>query len=197
MCGISGVFSVVPLNPVAEQAGLERMRRSLQHRGPDGSGMKLFEHAALVHNRLAIIDLSTGEQPLLNRAGTICIAFNGEIYNYRELRTRYPDYPFRTQSDTEVILAIYESEGIAGFGKLRGMYAFSLWDTRPRERPVKGRRDDLSADIEQFRQRVFETERAWLDALGALTDAQSEVEAEQSYGSKSYGAVERPGSRHD
>lgn len=130
MCGISGVFSVVPLNPVAEQAGLERMRRSLQHRGPDGSGMKLFEHAALVHNRLAIIDLSTGEQPLLNRAGTICIAFNGEIYNYRELRTRYPDYPFRTQSDTEVILAIYESEGIAGFGKLRGMYAFSLWDTR-------------------------------------------------------------------
>lgn len=130
MCGISGLFSVVRLDPAKEQAGLERMQRSLRHRGPDGSGIKVFGHAALVHNRLAIIDLHTGEQPLMNQAGDICIVFNGEIYNYREMRAHYPDYPFRTQSDTEVIVAAYERDGIAGFGKLRGMYAFSLWDMR-------------------------------------------------------------------
>jgi asparagine synthase (glutamine-hydrolysing) len=130
MCGISGLFSVAPLEPAKERAGLDRMQRSLQHRGPDGSGQRVFSHAALVHNRLAIIDLDTGEQPLMNRAGDICIVFNGEIYNYRELRAQYSGYPFQTQSDTEVIVAAYVTDGIAGFGKLRGMYAFSLWDER-------------------------------------------------------------------
>jgi len=128
MCGISGFFSVAPINAAQERAGLERMQRSLRHRGPDAIGTKVFEHAALVHNRLAIIDLDTGEQPLLNHAGDLCIVFNGEIYNYRELREHYSQYPFQTRSDTEVILAAYTIDGIAGFGKLRGMYAFSLWD---------------------------------------------------------------------
>ena len=130
MCGISGLFSVARLDPATERVGLDRMQRALQHRGPDGSGMKIFGHAALVHNRLAIIDLKTGEQPLMNPAGDICIVFNGEIYNYREMKALYSQYPFRTQSDTEVIIAAYAIDGVAGFGKLRGMYAFSIWDER-------------------------------------------------------------------
>ncbi|MCB1919476.1 MAG: asparagine synthase (glutamine-hydrolyzing) [Candidatus Competibacteraceae bacterium] len=129
MCGLSGFFSAPPFDPSAEMARLERMRMALAHRGPDGSGIEIFNQAALIHNRLAIIDLAGGHQPLFGASGA-CIVFNGEIYNYRELRARLPDYPFRTYSDTEVIVALYESEGIAGFRHLRGMYAFALWDGR-------------------------------------------------------------------
>ena len=129
MCGLSGFFSATPLAPPAETVRLDRMRAALAHRGPDGSGIEIFDRAALVHNRLAIIDLAGGHQPLFGAAGT-CIVFNGEIYNYRELRARLPDYPFHTHSDTEVIVALYEREGLAGFRHLRGMYAFALWDGR-------------------------------------------------------------------
>lgn len=129
MCGLSGFFSATPLEPAAETVRLDRMRAALAHRGPDGSGIEIFDRAALVHNRLAIIDLAGGHQPLYGAAGT-CIVFNGEIYNYRELRARLPDYPFRTRSDTEVIVALYEREGLTGFRHLRGMYAFALWDGR-------------------------------------------------------------------
>ncbi|MCP5159881.1 MAG: asparagine synthase (glutamine-hydrolyzing) [Gammaproteobacteria bacterium] len=127
MCGLSGFFSATRLDPLAEAARLERMRAALVHRGPDGSGIELFDQAALIHNRLAIIDLAGGHQPLFGASG-VCIVFNGEIYNYRELRMRLPNYPFRTRSDTEIIVALYEMEGIAGFRHLRGMYAFALWD---------------------------------------------------------------------
>ncbi len=127
MCGLSGFFSATPLDPSLEAARLERMRIALAHRGPDGHGVEVFHRAALIHNRLSIIDLDTGHQPLFGAAGT-CIVFNGEIYNYRELRARLQDYPFRTRSDTEVIVALYETEGLAGFRHLRGMYAFALWD---------------------------------------------------------------------
>ena len=130
MCGISGFFSVVPINPMQERACLERMRRSLLHRGPDGGGTKIFDHASLVHNRLAIIDLNGGAQPMSNAGGDVAIVFNGEIYNYRELREHYGSYPFMTQSDTEVIIAAYTIDGVAGFAKLQGMFAFALWDVR-------------------------------------------------------------------
>jgi asparagine synthase (glutamine-hydrolysing) len=129
MCGISGFFSVPTIQPKNEAERLEQMRAALTHRGPDGSGIELFDQAALVHNRLAIIDLEGGRQPFFGHAGT-CISFNGEIYNYRELRTRMGTYPFQTQSDTEVIVALYETEGISGFNRLRGMFAFALWDGR-------------------------------------------------------------------
>lgn len=117
MCGLSGFFSVSSLDPPAETARLERMRTALAHRGPDGSGIEIFDQAVLIHNRLAIIDLAGGHQPLFGASGA-CIVFNGEIYNYRELRARLADYPFRTHSDTEVIVALYETEGIAGFRHL-------------------------------------------------------------------------------
>lgn len=127
MCGLSGFFSAAPLQPAAEAARLERMRAALAHRGPDGSGIEVFDQAVLIHNRLAIIDVAGGHQPLFGACGT-CVVFNGEIYNYRQLRERLSDYPFRTQSDTEVIVALYERKGLAGFRHLRGMYAFALWD---------------------------------------------------------------------
>jgi len=128
MCGISGFFSNVPLIEGEERGRLSRMRDALAHRGPDGHGLRVFGHAALVHNRLAIIDLETGQQPLASASGQAHVVFNGEIYNFRELRTQLGDYPFRTRSDTEVILALYEKEGPAGWRRLRGMYAFALWD---------------------------------------------------------------------
>lgn len=127
MCGVSGFFSVSPIQPENEAEKLERMRMALAHRGPDGSGIEKFDHAALIHNRLAIIDLEGGRQPLFGHAGT-CISFNGEIYNYRELRERLGTYPFRTHSDTEVIVALYETEGVSGLNHLQGMFAFALWD---------------------------------------------------------------------
>ncbi|MBS1213811.1 MAG: asparagine synthase (glutamine-hydrolyzing) [Proteobacteria bacterium] len=128
MCGISGFFSQPPIDEAAQIPKLEKMRAALAHRGPDGSGITTFRHAALVHNRLAIIDLDGGAQPLSGASGDTSIVFNGEIYNYRELRASLKHYPFRTHSDTEVLLALYETEGTAGWRRLRGMYAFALWD---------------------------------------------------------------------
>lgn len=128
MCGISGYFSIAPLAEVRERERLAQMREALAHRGPDGHGVTVFGHAALVHNRLAIIDLATGQQPLASASGQAHVVFNGEIYNFRELRAELADYPFSTRSDTEVILALYEKEGPAGWRRLRGMYAFALWD---------------------------------------------------------------------
>lgn len=129
MCGISGLFSATVLDESVE-ADIARMRHALEHRGPDGHGTSRFEHAVLVHNRLAIIDLVSGDQPMSTDDGSVCLVFNGEIYNYRELRSRLSDYEFRTQSDTEVILALYRKYGIDGLGALRGMYAIALWDQR-------------------------------------------------------------------
>jgi asparagine synthase (glutamine-hydrolysing) len=128
MCGISGFFSVSTVDIEAEAPRLEKMRVALAHRGPNGSGIEIFLHAALVHNRLAIIDLPGGGQPLFGASGKTCIVFNGEIYNYRELRASLQGYPFRTHSDTETLVALYETEGVAGWRRLRGMYAFALWD---------------------------------------------------------------------
>ncbi len=128
MCGIGGFFSTQPVDAAAGAESLTRMRTALAHRGPDGSGIETFTHAALVHTRLAIIDLAGGRQPLHSPSGRTCVVFNGEIYNYRELRARLSDYPFRTHSDTEVIVALYETEGVEGWRRLRGMFAFALWD---------------------------------------------------------------------
>lgn len=128
MCGIGGVFSTQPVDAAAAEETLTRMCAALAHRGPDGSGIEIFDHAAMVHTRLAIIDLAGGHQPLYSPSGKTCIVFNGEIYNYGELRVCLRGYPFRTHSDTEVIVALYETEGVEGWRRLRGMFAFALWD---------------------------------------------------------------------
>src|SRR5919199_374071 len=113
MCGICGIWNTDgrPVDP----ALLVRMRDSLAHRGPDGAGAVVFDEAGLGlgHRRLSIIDLATGDQPMANQDESIWVVFNGEIYNYRELRDelRAAGYVFRTASDTEVILHAYAAYG--------------------------------------------------------------------------------------
>lgn len=111
------------------------MQSSLTHRGPDGDGLFHEGPIALAHQRLSIIDLSGGAQPLLSRCGDLVLVANGEIYNYPEIRNRFKNngYEFKTQSDCEVILPLYEKYGNDCVSHLRGMFAFALWDkTRKR-----------------------------------------------------------------
>lgn len=108
------------------------MVHAIAHRGPDGNGLLIQKHAALGHARLAIIDIEGGNQPMSSPDGEVSIVFNGEIYNFNELRRQLLacGCTFRTASDTEVILQIYLREGSQGFSRLRGMYAFAIWDGR-------------------------------------------------------------------
>jgi asparagine synthase (glutamine-hydrolysing) len=133
MCGIVGWFSSRPV--AAESAGrLQAMVDSLAHRGPDGQGALLTGNAALGHTRLAIIDPDGGAQPMSNESGTVHIVFNGEIYNFGAIREALirDGIGFHTHSDTEVILKLYEHHGWESFARLRGMYAFAIWDGRSR-----------------------------------------------------------------
>lgn len=126
MCGIAGIVA-----PEAQryERPLRRMVDSLGHRGPDGSGVHFFRNCALGHTRLSIVDLDTGNQPMLSAGGSAGITFNGEIYGYKVLRESLgKSYPFRTSSDTEVILASYHHNGKQWIEALPGMYSFALWD---------------------------------------------------------------------
>ncbi|MER3546464.1 MAG: asparagine synthase (glutamine-hydrolyzing) [Rhodanobacteraceae bacterium] len=133
MCGIAGWFRVA----ARLENGAERLRASnqvLRHRGPEGEAALEIDHVGMAHTRLAFIDLPGGQQPMWSADRRAVIVFNGEIFNYRELRRHYQarGIPFVTQSDTEVILAAYQAEGKAGFRRLRGMFAFALWDLAER-----------------------------------------------------------------
>lgn len=109
------------------------MAATLRHRGPDGDGILIEGPVGLAHRRLSIIDLEGGAQPMESAGARSVITYNGAIYNYRALRERLADgYAFRTRSDTEVILALYEARGEAGLEELRGMFAFALWDRERR-----------------------------------------------------------------
>jgi asparagine synthase (glutamine-hydrolysing) len=132
MCGIAGIADVTG-RPVDERL-LQAMTSVQAHRGPDGEAVVCRGAAGLGHRRLAIIDLSTGDQPMSSDDGHVWIVFNGEIYNYRELRRELETLGarFRTQSDTEVILRAYESGGPACVSQLRGMFAFAILDERRR-----------------------------------------------------------------
>jgi asparagine synthase (glutamine-hydrolysing) len=129
MCGISGIFDTRLRRPIARDA-IQRMNDSQSHRGPDESGLHLEPGLGLGHRRLSIIDLSTGQQPLFNHDGSVAIVFNGEIYNYQDLIPELTKlgYVFRTKSDTEVIVHAWEAWGEACVNRLRGMFAFGLWD---------------------------------------------------------------------
>ncbi len=129
MCGICGIVNVNGLPPEATRL-LPGMVGTLRHRGPDQDGLWNDSHAAFGHARLSIIDLSDGRQPMSNEDGTVWIAFNGEIYNYRELRQDLEarGHRFRTHSDTEVLVHLYEERGIEGVSALRGMFAYAIWD---------------------------------------------------------------------
>ena len=129
MCGIAGWFESSAIAPTRIKE-LEQMSLAIEHRGPDGVGHKIIEYAAFAHRRLAIIDLAGGQQPMLDDTGQVMLTFNGEIYNYQALKIQLEaeGCQFRSASDTEVILQLYQKKGIEGFSQLRGMYAFGLWD---------------------------------------------------------------------
>jgi asparagine synthase (glutamine-hydrolysing) len=132
MCGIAGFSGDF------ERSLLERMNAAIAHRGPDDAGI-LFDPAArlgLAHRRLSIIDLSPrGHQPMWDVTGRVAITFNGEIYNYRELRRELVEdgYAFQSHSDTEVLLNLYLRDGDKMLSRLNGIFAFAIWDTRSRE----------------------------------------------------------------
>jgi len=115
-----------------ERAQIEDMLRPMAHRGPDGQGIHLDRNVALGHLRLSFIDLATGAQPMTNEDETVWITFNGEIYNYQHLRARLiaKGHVFKTQSDTEVIIHLYEELGPDCVRELRGMFALAIWDSR-------------------------------------------------------------------
>ncbi len=126
MCGIGGI-----IKPKVDEKALKSMVAVQHHRGPDGSGIYISPTgiAGLAHNRLSIIDLSqAGDQPMTSANGRLTIVFNGEIYNYLELKAELSEYPYRSRSDTEVILAAYQRWGEACLEHFIGMFAFLLWD---------------------------------------------------------------------
>ena len=131
MCGIVGILNRGDGRP-PDLAVLEAMNATLVHRGPDDNGTYLSGPVALGMRRLSIIDLDSGEQPIGNEDGSIQIVFNGEIYNYPELRERLlaRGHRFRTHSDTETIVHAYEEWGYGFLDELNGMFAFALWDER-------------------------------------------------------------------
>ena len=129
MCGICGIVDYQGGGADFERR-LPPMVTSLRHRGPDQSGTWRNDHAALGHARLSIIDLTDGRQPLSNEDDTVWIAYNGEVYNFSEMRDdlRSRGHQFRTGTDTEVIVHLYEEHGIDCVQHLRGMFAFAIWD---------------------------------------------------------------------
>ncbi len=133
MCGIAGIFNFGSLAPV-DPAALARATAAMVHRGPDDEGFYIDGELGLGNRRLSIIDLPGGHQPISNEDGTVWITFNGEIYNYRDLRQDLETrgHRFRTASDTEAIVHLYEEYGLDSLHQLRGMFAFALWDGRQR-----------------------------------------------------------------
>ncbi len=133
MCGLAAIFAYHAEAPPVDEAELLRMRERMMARGPDGAGLWVSDErrVGLAHRRLAIIELSAlGAQPMVSQDGRFHIVFNGEIYNYQTLRNELEGggYRFRSHSDTEVLLALFGALGTAMLGRLRGMFAFAIWD---------------------------------------------------------------------
>ncbi len=140
MCGICGIAIPKQLNGRVNESRLVAMRDSLTHRGPDDADILIDGSVGLGHRRLSIVDLGGGGQPMANEDDSVWIAFNGEIYNHRELRPMLEErgHLYRSSSDTETIIHLYEEFGLRGVEKLRGMFAYAIWDG-PRRRLVIAR----------------------------------------------------------
>ena len=127
MCGICGIYGA------PDKALVKKMADVMRHRGPDGEGFYVDDAVSLGHRRLAIIDLSTrGNQPMCNEDQTIWISFNGEIYNFKELRAELEKkgHEFKSATDTEAVIHLYEEEGIESLKRLNGIFAFAIWDAK-------------------------------------------------------------------
>ncbi|SIT98194.1 asparagine synthase (glutamine-hydrolysing) [Epilithonimonas bovis DSM 19482] len=127
MCGIVCVFDTKQKSDAIRPQILE-MSKKIRHRGPDWSGIYQNDNVIFSHERLAIVDPTSGKQPLFTKDKKVALAVNGEIYNHQELRKEFPDYDFLTQSDCEVILALYRRDGKNFLEKLNGIFAFALYD---------------------------------------------------------------------
>ncbi|MDC1327139.1 asparagine synthase (glutamine-hydrolyzing) [Ulvibacter sp.] len=134
MCGIAGIYHFEKQRPINTDR-LKKMADIIQYRGPDGEGFYVDQNIGLGHRRLSIIDLQTGDQPMLSDDKQKALVFNGEIYNYIELRQQLKQkgYVFRTDSDTEVVIKAYEEWGYECQNKFNGMWAFALWDKSKQE----------------------------------------------------------------
>jgi asparagine synthase (glutamine-hydrolysing) len=191
VCGIVGIVRADDSD--VDQAVLRRMCEAIRHRGPDDEGFYLNGPAGLGLRRLAIIDLKSGQQPIHNQDRTAWIVFNGEIYNYRELRARLEKlgHTFYTNSDTEAIIHAYDRYGRDCPQHLRGMFAFAIWDERTQElflaRDRVGKKPLLYAEVKG--QLIFASE---FSALLLHPDISRDVEAEAIHYYLSYMCVPAP-----
>jgi asparagine synthase (glutamine-hydrolysing) len=129
MCGIVCAFNLKGNNKEI-RSNVLKMSQKVRHRGPDWSGIYSSKNAILAHERLAIVDPTSGKQPILSEDSLKVIAVNGEIYNHKNLKnTLTSSYNFRTESDCEVILALYEEKGVEFLNELNGIFAFALYDS--------------------------------------------------------------------
>lgn len=132
MCGINGIYGIADRFRVSDM--LVHMNNALAHRGPDAAGIYTEDRIGLGHRRLSIIDLSDdGRQPMSSHDGRYTIVFNGEIYNFKTLRATHRQYPYRTSTDTEAILALYAEHGTRAFSMLDGMFALAIWDKQEQQ----------------------------------------------------------------
>src|ERR687884_2256388 len=129
MCGINGIALSSRAGREVDGRVLERMRDVITHRGPDGEGLFIEGAVGLGHRRLSIVDVAAGQQPMTNEDETLHITFNGEIYNHTDFRQQLEarGHRYRTRSDTETILHLYEEYGARCVEHLRGMFAFGIW----------------------------------------------------------------------
>lgn len=132
MCGIVCAFDIKQKSEVLRPQVLE-MAKKIRHRGPDWSGIYSDEKVIIAHERLAIVDPASGKQPLFSEDGKLVLAANGEIYNHRELRSKFPYYPFQTESDCEVILALYQEKGHDFVDDMNGIFGFAIYDVEKDE----------------------------------------------------------------
>ena len=134
MCGIAGIINLSERRDPPTVELLQSMIGAIRHRGPDEYGLYKDTHAGLVHARLSIVDLKTGQQPMTNEDGTLWIIFNGEIFNFVELKIELESlgHRFQTHSDTEIILHAFESWGAECFARFNGQWALALWNTKTR-----------------------------------------------------------------
>ena len=135
MCGFCGIASRRQAGPPVEREQITRMSEVIHHRGPDGSGVFVDEGIGLGHRRLSIVDVEGGQQPMASDSGRYQLVYNGEIYNHPTLKERLEadGVRYRTRCDTETLLRYFEREGIAAVQRLRGMFAFAIWDNQERK----------------------------------------------------------------
>jgi asparagine synthase (glutamine-hydrolysing) len=171
MCGIVGIVRFDPRDMV-DEARLKRMRDVLRHRGPDGEGLWLEGPVGLGHRRLSIVDVAGGQQPMSNEDDTVWITYNGELYNHAALRPglEAAGHRYRTRSDTETIVHLYEEEGEQCVKRLQGMFAFAIWD-RSQERLLLAR-DRLG--IKPLYYMISERELLFASEIKAILAASAE-----------------------